>query len=143
MTEKEKIILKHTQLAKEYSDLANSDHLLSAKEWEKINIRMNEILVEIDELKKIEKTWEEFQTDGAIESLKPRMMSIEDVANECKCSRQQVAMWLEIGLLKAIKTGKGHMIPREEFERFIRDYLGHDISNKKKAAAAYEVVNGG
>ena len=143
MTEKEMIILKHTKLAEEYSRLANSDNLLSAKEWEKINARMNEILVEIDELRKIEKTWEEFQQDGTAESLKPRMMSVEDVANECKCSRNQVSMWLEIGLLKAIKTGKGYMIPKEEFERFIRDYLGYDVSNKKKAAEAYEVVNGG
>lgn len=142
MTEKERIILKHTKLAEEYSRLANSDQLLSAKEWETINARMNEILVEIDELKKIEKTWEEFQTDGAVESLRPRMMDVEAVANECKCSRQQVAMWLEIGLLRAIKTGKSYMIPRDEFERFIRDYLGYDISNKQKALRVYEVVNG-
>lgn len=140
MTEKEKIILKHTQLAKEYSDLANSNQLLSAKEWEKINARMNQILVEIDELRKIEKTWEEFQTEDLAQS--PKLMSIEDVAKECSCSRQQVTMWLEVGLIKAIKTGKGSMIPKDEFSRFIRDYLGYDISNRSKALKAFEAVNG-
>ena len=61
MTDKEKIILKHTQLAAEYSRLANSDHLLSAKEWQRINKRMNEILIEIQKLKELENSWEEFQ----------------------------------------------------------------------------------
>lgn len=143
MTEKEKIILKHTKLAEEYSRLANSDQLLSVKEWESISARMNEILTEINKLREIEQTWEEFQTEKMTESLKPKMMSVEDVASECKCSRQQVSMWLEIGLLKAIKTGKGHMIPKDEFNRFIRDYLGYDISNRIKALKAYEVVNNG
>lgn len=63
MKNKEKIILKHTQLAREYSELANSSQLLSAEEWEKINARMNQILVEIGELRKIEQTWKEFQTN--------------------------------------------------------------------------------
>ena len=35
------------------------------------------------------------------------------------------------------------MIPKNEFERFIRDYLGYDVSNRIKALKAYEVVNGG
>lgn len=63
MKNKEKIILKHTQLAREYSELANSSQLLSTEEWEKINARMNQILVEIGGLRKIEQTWKEFQTN--------------------------------------------------------------------------------
>ncbi len=142
MTDKEKIILEHTQLASEYSRLANSDNLLSAKEWEKINARMNEILVRIEELRKIEHTWEEFQTDTVQELINRDMLDVEQIANDCKCSRQLVSMWLEIGIMRAIKTGKSRMVPREEYERFKRDYLGFDISNRAKALKAYEVVNG-
>lgn len=142
MTDKEKIILEHTRLASEYSRLANSDNLLSAKEWEKINARMNEILVRIEELRKIEHTWEEFQTDTLQEFFKPDMLDVEQIASDCNCSRQLVSMWLEIGIIRAIKTGKSRMVPREEYERFKRDYLGFDISNRVKALKAYEVVNG-
>lgn len=138
MTDREKIINEHTQLAKEFSMLSNSDALMNRKEWEQVNSRMNQILSRIDDLKKIESTWGE-----DIETLKPRMYSIENISDECNCSRQQVAMWLEIGIIKAIKTGKGYMIPREEYERFLRDYLGYDISNREKALRAYEVVNCG
>lgn len=143
MTDKEKIILEHTKLAEEYSKLSNTSDLHTAKEWEAIRQRMNEILVRIEELRKIEHTWEEFQTDTVGDMIKPDMLDVEQMASECNCSRQLVSMWLEIGIIRAIKTGKSRMIPREEYERFKRDYLGYDISNKKKAIEAYEVVNGG
>lgn len=141
MTYKEQVILKHTQLAKEYAELSNSDQMLTQKEWIKINKRMNAILVEIDKLKEIEKTWNEFP-DGT-EETNQILKTIDEIADECRCSRNQVSMWLEIGLMRAIKTGKGYMIPKNEFERFIRDYLGYDVSNRIKALKAYEVVNGG
>ncbi len=143
MTEKEKIINEHTRLASEYFELANSDNLLSAKEWEKINARMNEILARIEELRKIEHTWEEFQTDTLQELIEPDMLEVEKIAKDCHCSRQLVSMWLEIGIIRAIKTGKSRMVPRAEYERFKRDYLGFDISNRVKALKAYEVVNNG
>lgn len=57
MTEKERIILRHTELAKEYSDLAKTDHALPVEVWKKIKARQKEILKEIDELKEIEKKW--------------------------------------------------------------------------------------
>ena len=62
MTEKEKVILKHTELATEYTKLANSDHTLPVEEWDKINARMNAILKEIEELKTIEAQWCEKQS---------------------------------------------------------------------------------
>lgn len=141
MTYKEQVILKHTQLAKEYAELSNSNQMLTQKEWIKINKRINAILVEIDKLKEIEKTWNEFP-DGT-EETNQILKTIDEIADECRCSRNQVSMWLEIGLMRAIKTGKGYMIPKNEFERFIRDYLGYDVSNRIKALKAYEVVNGG
>ncbi|MCI9093142.1 MAG: helix-turn-helix domain-containing protein [Coprobacillus sp.] len=143
MTDKEKIIVEHTRLAEEYSKLSNTSDLHTAKEWEAIRERMNEILVRIEELRKIEHTWEEFQTDTVQELIKPDMLDVEQIARDCNCSRQLVSTWLEIGIIRAIKTGKSRMVPREEYERFKRDYLGYDISNRIKAIKAFEVVNGG
>lgn len=139
MTDKERIILKHTELAKEYSSLMNSSNLLTAQEWEEINKRMNEILVEIQKLKDIEQTWEEFE-DKEISPVAPKMMSIEEVAKECRCSKQQISMLREIGIIRAIRTGKSYMIPINEFNRFTRDYIGYDVSNHEKALKAYREV---
>lgn len=141
MTDKEKIILKHTQLAREYMELANSDNLLSAKEWEKINARMNEILAEIQKLKDIEKTWEEFDI-ALVKENDLQMLTTEQVGEHLNASRQQVTMLREVGVIKAIKTGKNYMFPREEVSKFLRDYVGLDVSNKQKALKAYKVVNG-
>lgn len=66
MTEKEKVILRHSQLALEYSRLANSDHTLPIEEWNRINARMNEILKEIEELKAVESQWEEMEKSSYI-----------------------------------------------------------------------------
>lgn len=139
MTEKEKIIYKHTELAKEYSSLMKSSNLLTAQEWEEINKRMNEILVEIQKLKDIEQTWEEFE-NKEIAPIAPKMMSIEEVAKECKCSRQQISMLREVGVIRAIRTGKSYMIPVNEFDRFLRDYIGYDVSSREKAIKAYREV---
>lgn len=142
MTEKERIILKHTKLAEEYSRLANSDNLLSAKEWEKINARMNEILVEINKLRDIEKTWEEFQSVDISENISLKMLDQDKVAELLNVSRQQITMLREIGIINAIKTGKNYMFTKEEIQRFQRDYVGYDISNREKALKAYKIVNG-
>lgn len=61
MAEKEKVILRHSQLALEYSKLANSDHTMSIEEWDKINTKMAEIIKEIEELKVIESEWKEMK----------------------------------------------------------------------------------
>lgn len=143
MTEKEKIILKHTQLAREYSELANSNNLLSAKEWEKINARMNEILIEIQKLRELENSWEEFQDRETYHSsLGIKMLNIDEVSEILNVSRQQTTMLREVGIIKAIKTGKNYMFPLEEIQRFQRDYIGYDVSNRKKALEAYEAVHG-
>lgn len=141
MTEKERIILKHTQLAREYSELYNSDQTLCVKEWEKISKRMTDILAEIEELKALERTWEEFSVEPSKED-DLQMLTTEQVGEHLNASRQQVTMLREIGIIKAIKTGKNYMFPREEVSKFLRDYVGLDVSNKQKALKAYKVVNG-
>ncbi|WP_285814849.1 helix-turn-helix domain-containing protein [Thomasclavelia cocleata] len=142
MIEKENIILKHTQLAQEYAKLANSDNLLSVKEWKKINKRMNEILIEINKLKEIESTWDEFKTPNvsSYNLLSIKMLNIEEVAKILNVSRQQITILREIGIIQAIKTGKNYMFTLEEIQRFQREYVGYDVSNKVKAIEAYNLV---
>lgn len=55
--DKEQIILKHTQLALEYSNLAKTDHALPVEVWKKIKTRQKEILKEIMKLKEIQMHW--------------------------------------------------------------------------------------
>lgn len=140
MTEKERIILKHTQLAREYSELYNSDQTLSVREWEKISKRMAEILAEIQKLKELEATWEEFDV-ALVKENDLQMLTTEQVSECINASCQQVTMLREVGIIKAIKTGKNYMFPREQISKFLRDYVGLDVSNKKKAQEAYKIVN--
>lgn len=62
MTEKERVILKHCYLANEYVNLANSDHTLTRDKWDNINMRMSEVLKEIEELIRIELKWKKYTT---------------------------------------------------------------------------------
>ncbi|MCI9293030.1 MAG: helix-turn-helix domain-containing protein [Erysipelotrichaceae bacterium] len=70
-----------------------------------------------------------------------QMLTLEQVAEITGVHRDTVTMWREIGIIKAIKTGKGYMFSQEEIRQFQRDYRGHDISNKVKAIESYNLVN--
>lgn len=69
------------------------------------------------------------------------MLTIEQVAEIAGVHRNMVTLWREIGIIKAIKTGKGYMFSQEEIRRFQRDYRGLDISNKVAAIESYNIVN--
>lgn len=143
MTEKEKIILRHVELAKEYTRLSNSDHSLSPEAWKNITKRMEEIQHEIEELRAIEHTWDEFQEHKEKEKSKLDMISQDELADLLHVHRNNVAMLREVGIIQAIKLGKCYMFTQEEIQKFQRDYKGFDISNRAKAIEAYNVVNGG
>lgn len=70
-----------------------------------------------------------------------KMLSQDEVAELLNVSREQVAMLREVGVLKAIRTGKNYMFSQEEISRFQRDYVGLDVSNKVKALESYKLVN--
>lgn len=70
-----------------------------------------------------------------------RMLTLQEVADIASAHRDTVTMWREIGIIKAIKTGKGYMFSQEEVRRFQRDYRGFDISNRVKALESYNIVN--
>ena len=70
-----------------------------------------------------------------------RMRSIDEFAYLSNVHRDTVRMWVEVGIIKPIKTGKNYMFSQEEISRFQRDYLGLDVSNKVKALESYKLVN--
>lgn len=51
-----------------------------------------------------------------------KMFNQEELAQLINVSRDQVTMLREIGVIKAIKTGKCYMFSQEEIKRFQRDY---------------------
>lgn len=70
-----------------------------------------------------------------------KMLSIDEVAELTNVHRDTVLMWREIGIIKAIRTGKNYMFTQDEISRFQHDYIGLDVSNRVKALASLEQVN--
>lgn len=70
-----------------------------------------------------------------------KMLSQDEVAELSNVHRDTVAMWREVGVLRAIKTGKCYMFSQEEIKRFQNDYKGLDVSNRVKAIESYNLVN--
>ena len=69
-----------------------------------------------------------------------KMLTQDDVAELFNAHRDTVAMWREIGIIKATKTGRCYMFSQEEIRRFQKDYKGLDVSNRVKALESYKKV---
>lgn len=69
-----------------------------------------------------------------------KMLTQDDVAALFNAHRDTVAMWREIGIIRATKTGRCYMFSQEEIRRFQDDYKGLDVSNKVKAIESYKKV---
>lgn len=140
MNEKEEIILKHVELAKEYTRLANSDQSLPPEKWKAINQRMEQIQIEIEKLRKIEHSWNEYQEYKEKEKSNLEMLTRDEVAKLLNVHRDTITMLREVGVIQAIKTGKSYMFPQDEIKAFQRNYRGLDVSNKVKALEALKIV---
>lgn len=71
-----------------------------------------------------------------------KMLTQDEVSELINVSRDQVAMFREVGIIRATKTGRSYMFSQAEIKRFQRDYAGLDVSNKVKALESYKKVNG-
>lgn len=71
-----------------------------------------------------------------------KMLTQDEVASLFNSHRDTVAMWREIGIIKATKTGRCYMFSQEEIRHFQSNYKGLDVSNKVKALESYKLVNG-
>lgn len=69
-----------------------------------------------------------------------KMLTQDDVAALLNAHRDTVAMWRELGILKATKTGKCYMFSQEEIRHFQETYKGLDVSNKVKALESLNKV---
>lgn len=68
------------------------------------------------------------------------MLTQEEVAEYLHSHISTVTMLREIGILKAIKTGRNYMIPQDVIKEFQSSYLGLDVSNKVCALKSKEIV---
>ena len=57
--------------------------------------------------------------------------STSDLARELHIDRNKIDNLRNVGLLHAIKIGKGFVFPEEEVKRFLREMLDKDISNQE------------
>lgn len=71
-----------------------------------------------------------------------KMLSQDEVAALLHTARHHIGTLREIGVLRAIKTGKRYVYPQEEIRRFQKEYKGKDVSNRTKALEAFREVSG-
>ena len=66
--------------------------------------------------------------------------TLDEVGALMHCSRQQVTTWMDAGILKGIKTGKGTVITTIALTRFQETYEGQDVSNLVRTLDAKKKV---
>lgn len=135
MDKQEELILKIISLSEERMRLLNSNNNDSSLNFEKINKRINTIPLEIENLKKKLYSMIEVKEEKA---LYLNMLSQEEVAKKLGTTKQHISTLRELGLIQAIKTGKGFMFSQREIERFQEVYRGCDVSNRVKAIESYK-----
>lgn len=137
MDKKEELILNIISLSEERMRLLNSNNNDNSLNWEKINKRINQIPLEVENLKKELYSMVEVKEEKEKASYL-NMLTQEEVAKKLGTTKQHISTLREIGLIQAIKTGKGFMFSQGEIERFQEVYRGCDISNKTKAIESYK-----
>ena len=142
MDKQEELILKIISLSEERMRLLNSNNNDSSLNFEKINKRINTIPLEIENLKKELYSMIEVKEEKEKEkALYLNMLTQEEVAKKLGTTKQHISTLRELGLIQAIKTGKGFMFSQREIERFQEVYRGCDVSNKVKALESYRMLN--
>lgn len=137
MDKEQELLLKIINLAEERMSLLKSDNKNNSLNWEKINKRIKEIPLEIEVLKN-----ELFSLLGNSKAKEKAtyldMLNQDEVAKKLGTTKQNISVLREIGLIQAIKTGKGFMFSQREIERFQEVYRGCDVSNRVKAIESYK-----
>ena len=137
MDKQQEIVLKIISLTEERMRLLNTSN--STSNWEKINQRINTIPLEVETLKNELYSLREKEHEKS-KAIYLDMLTQEEVANLIGTTKQNVSTLREIGVIQAIRTGKGFMFSQKEIEHFQDTYRGCDVSNKIKALESYEAV---
>lgn len=80
------------------------------------------------------------QANDLLSSLK--MLTQAEVAEILNCNKDNITMLREVGVLKAIKTGRNYMYSQQELKRFMEDFLGLDVSNRENAIRSLGYIEG-
>ncbi|MCD7893699.1 MAG: helix-turn-helix domain-containing protein [Erysipelotrichaceae bacterium] len=135
--ERNKVLEKHALLQEEYNRLCNNKKLMTQDEWEKLESRKKSLLLEIDNCKAQEKLYDEQIQSEFPNNFNLQMLKSEEVMQLLNCSYPTLKAYVEIGMLKPIKTGKNFMFVQDDIYQFEQTYKGKDISNYKKALLVY------
>ena len=127
MDKQEELILKIISLSEERMRLLNSNNNDSSLNFEKIIENLKKELYSMIEVKEEKE-----------KALYLNMLSQEEVAQKLGTTKQHISTLRELGLIQAIKTGKGFMFSQREIERFQEVYRGCDVSNRVKAIESYK-----
>lgn len=137
MDKQEELISKIISLSEERMRLLKLNNNDNSLNWEKINKRINDIPLEVESLKKELYSMIEVKEEKEKASYL-NMLTQEEVAKKLGTTKQNISVLREIGLIQAIKTGKGFMFSQKEIERFQEVYRGCDVSNRVKAIESYK-----
>lgn len=137
MDKQEELISKIISLSEERMRLLKLNNNDNSLNWEKINKRINDIPLEVESLKKELYSMIEVKEEKEKASYL-NMLTQEEVAKKLGTTKQNISVLREIGLIQAIKTGKGFMFSQKEIERFQEVYRGCDVSNKVKVLESYK-----
>ncbi|MCD7871730.1 MAG: helix-turn-helix domain-containing protein [Clostridiales bacterium] len=138
ITNKHEVLQKHVKLINELEKLNNYSNLLTFQEMEAIHNKRDVLKEELECIKAIESTWPQdanfLNHDNII------MYTRKEIASILKVSEAQIKNFVNIGMLKPIKTGKSDMFLIDDIYDFEHTYRGMDISNYEKALICYHKV---
>ncbi|MCD7894585.1 MAG: helix-turn-helix domain-containing protein [Erysipelotrichaceae bacterium] len=142
--ERKAILEEHNRLLDEYNRLCDNKNLLTSQEWQRQEEKKKSILLKIDRCKAMEQSFDDDsnKSDPSIFGL--QMLKMEEVQTLLNCSYESLRNFIEIGMLKPIKTGKCYMFIQSDIAEFQQKYKGYDLSNYQKALLVYnEVLSNG
>lgn len=137
MNKQQELLLKIISLTEERMRLLNLNNNDNSLNLEKINKRINSIPLEVENLKNELFTLKK-ETEAKEKASYLNMLNQEEVAKMLGTTKQHISTLRELGLIQAIKTGKGFMFSQREIERFQEVYRGCDVSNRVKAIESYK-----
>ena len=137
MNKQQELLLKIISLTEERMRLLNLNNNDNSLNLEKINKRINSIPLEVENLKNELFTLKK-DTEAKEKASYLNMLNQEEVAKMLGTTKQHISTLRELGLIQAIKTGKGFMFSQREIERFQEVYRGCDVSNRVKAIESYK-----
>jgi intein/homing endonuclease len=66
-----------------------------------------------------------------------------ELAEKLGVNEKKITEWRQAGAIRGIFKGKAYIYPADEVRRFLRDYLGKNLSNRAYTEASVALVRKG